>query len=720
MFEKRIIGTLVCLTVLLGFSTVAVRGADILFISSMQDEHIPGDDALKAFMEGLGHTVTYFDDNEDEATTEAAAIEADLVFISESVSSGQVREEITEIETPMVITECWAWDEMGLTKGGGAGQDIVTTEIEIVEPGHPLAAGLSGMVSVLTDITGDLGTARFANGIAGDEATVIATATLTDGQTYDVIIVYEKGAALAVPPSDGSGSIAADIRVCLGFDYRSYPIWNENAYSLLEAAINYALNLKPLSKASIPKPNNNAVNVPQDAFLSWKAGAYAHKHDVYLGTVFNDVNEASRTSPMGVLMSENQDLAAYDPPNLLDFAQTYYWRVDEINDLDPNSPWKGDVWSFMVIDHIVLDDFESYTDDDAVGGAIWQHWIDGFGIPDNGAQAGYLLPPYAEQTNVHTGKQSMPFFYDNDMKYSEAVRTLVSEGDWTKEGVQELSLWFKGHPAYMGSFVEDPVNTFTMTASGADIWGTSDEFHFAFKELTGAGTIITKVESVENTHEFAKAGVMIRDSLDPDSVYAGLFITPENGVRFQFRSTTGATTERFFVEGITAPYWVKLERTIGGLVRAHYSADGSTWTILNLTSVTMYTPMYIGLALTSHDATLTCEATFSNVSFPNTNVDLQWTDQDIGMLSNEAEPMYVVLDGNAVVYHDNPDAPQIDTWTEWRIPLQEFADKGIDLTNIDSIAIGFGDRDNPQQPGGTGTVYFDDIRLYRPAPDPQP
>ncbi|MBN2313520.1 MAG: hypothetical protein JXM79_06295, partial [Sedimentisphaerales bacterium] len=101
-------------------------------------------------------------------------------------------------------------------------------------------------------------------------------------------------------------------------------------------------------------------------------------------------------------------------------------------------------------------------------------------------------------------------------------------------------------------------------------------------------------------------------------------------------------------------------------------------------------------------------------------VDAQWTDQDIGMSSNSAEPVYVVLDGNAVVYHDDPNAAQIITWTDWTIPLQTFADLGIDLTHVDSIAIGLGDRDNPQQPGGSGTVYVDDIRLYRSTPDSQP
>ncbi|MFC1637334.1 hypothetical protein ACFL5Z_21140 [Planctomycetota bacterium] len=72
--------------------------------------------------------------------------------------------------------------------------------------------------------------------------------------------------------------------------------------------------------------------------------------------------------------------------------------------------------------------------------------------------------------------------------------------------------------------------------------------------------------------------------------------------------------------------------------------------------------------------------------------------------------MYVVLNGSAVVYHDNPDATGICKWTEWRIDLQEFVDLGIDLTNVHTIGIGFGDRNNPQ-PGGSGKMHFDDIRL---------
>ena len=82
--------------------------------------------------------------------------------------------------------------------------------------------------------------------------------------------------------------------------------------------------------------------------------------------------------------------------------------------------------------------------------------------------------------------------------------------------------------------------------------------------------------------------------------------------------------------------------------------------------------------------------------------------------TNDAERMYVVINDDAVVYHDNPDVAIIYGWTEWRIDLQEFVDQGVDLTNVHTISIGFGDRNNPQ-PGGKGLMSFDDIRLYRPS-----
>ena len=133
--------------------------------------------------------------------------------------------------------------------------------------------------------------------------------------------------------------------------------------------------------------------------------------------------------------------------------------------------------------------------------------------------------------------------------------------------------------------------------------------------------------------------------------------------------------------------------------------------------------VYIGLAVTSHNAGLTCQAVFTNVTTTG-NVSGQWTSQDIGIESNDAEPLYVAVSNStgtpAVVVHDDPVATTINTWTEWVIPLQTLADQGIVLTNVDRIAIGLGTQGNMTVPGGSGKVFIDDIRLYQPTPELEP
>jgi len=201
--------------------------------------------------------------------------------------------------------------------------------------------------------------------------------------------------------------------------------------------------------------------------------------------------------------------------------------------------------------------------------------------------------------------------------------------------------------------------------------------------------------------------------------------TPANGVWFGRRVTAGEISVSTKAPNITAPQWVKLERSVGGLVRAYYSADGSSWTALGSPeAIIMKDTIYVGLALSSHNPDATCEAKFSDVSFPNTDVEPQWTDKDVGMLSNVPEPIYLAVSNStsepAVIYHEDPNATVIDTWTEWTIDLQAFAEQGIDLTEVDRIAIGIGTRGNMTTPGGSGKMFFDDIRLFRPRQEPEP
>jgi hypothetical protein len=274
-------------------------------------------------------------------------------------------------------------------------------------------------------------------------------------------------------------------------------------------------------------PANGSADVGMNAILSWIASDSADSHELYLGTDKETVRNADKSSAeykgSSALSAESHD------PGLLDAGTTYYWRVDEV-DAQGNTT-KGPLWIFTTGAFLSIDDFEGYTDDDAAGEAIWQTWVDGFGIADNGAQAGYLLPPYAEQNNIHGGSQSMPLLYTNEgsVTNSEASLTLAAARDWTQANVAELSLWFRGGSA------------------------------------------------------------------------------------------------------------------------------------------------------------------------------------------NAAEPLYVSVANTAgapaVVAQDDLNAAQTGIWTQWIIPLQAIADQGITLTNVDKFAVGLGTKSGTAGPGGSGTIFIDDIRL---------
>jgi len=293
-------------------------------------------------------------------------------------------------------------------------------------------------------------------------------------------------------------------------------------------------------RANRPSPSNGAVDKRQTATLSWSPGDFTASHEIYFGTDEDAVRNADTASPEYYKGTRNLGFESYDPGKLA-WDTTYYWRVDEVNSLNPESPWVGNVWSFKTADFLWVDDFELYNDldtDDPESKRIFDVWQDGYGSTTNGSMVGYENPNwgagehFVETNVVHGGNQSMPYFYDNNFKYSEAVLPLSPPQDWTEHGVKTLSLWFYGVP------------------------------------------------------------------------------------------------------------------------------------------------------------------------------------------DNAAERMYVALNGSAVVYHDNPDAAKIETWTEWTIDLQAFENQGVNLANVNAIAIGFGDKNNLRA-GGSGLVFFDDIRLYHP-PEPAP
>lgn len=156
---------------------------------------------------------------------------------------------------------------------------------------------------------------------------------------------------------------------------------------------------------------------------------------------------------------------------------------------------------------------------------------------------------------------------------------------------------------------------FTVAGGGADIWGTSDAFRFAYLPVTANCVITARVLGVQNTDAWAKAGVMIRASLNANSAHAFVAVTPGNGVAFQYRSTAGGGSVNSNTTGLNAPYWVRLVRN-GSTFTGYRSPDGANWTQIGSTTISMATTVYVGLAVTSHNNSSLCTGTFDNVTAP--------------------------------------------------------------------------------------------------------
>jgi len=456
--------------------------------------------------------------------------------------------------------------------------------------------------------------------------------------------------------------------------------------------------------AGEPSPSAGRKGVAVDAILTWKAGRAAASHRVYFSTDQDAV--ADGTAPVHTVTQ-----ASFDP-GPLDLGRTYYWRVDEVNSFT----YPGAVWKFITRESVVVDDFESYTDDE--GHRIYQTWIDGESNT-TGSQVGYPQSPFAEQAAIHGGKQSMPFTYDNTKSpfYSEAEQTFSPVQNWTASAADTLTLWFRGNPV---DFLQRADGSMQVSSGGADIWGMYEQFRFVRKQLNGNGSITMRVDSLINTNAWAKAGVMIRQTLDVGSTNAMIAVTPGNGVSFQWRDAANGLTSysNAGTSGMAAPCWVRITR-IGNIFRAERSADGKTWTqpVVDRTIV-MPTGVHIGIAVTSHDATLATVAEVSNVSTTG-SVTGDWQPLAIGMgmPSNDVAPLYITVEDNAghlkrLTYPD-PAAVQAIAWQNWAIPLREFTLAGVNLAAVKKMTIGVGDRTNPKA-GGKGVIYIDDIGVGHP------
>ncbi|UCE47069.1 MAG: hypothetical protein JSW47_15855, partial [Phycisphaerales bacterium] len=211
-------------------------------------------------------------------------------------------------------------------------------------------------------------------------------------------------------------------------------------------------NLSPFEPMSAfgARPANRAIDVRQTPILQWKPGLAAASHELYFGTDADAVANATKASPQFV--GTRQLGAETYEPAMLAWNTNYYWRIDEVNNVNPESPWIGKVWSFTTADFGIIDDFEFYNDipaNEAGSRLVYVTWKDGYENPNlNGSTMGYVTGESLESDNVHGGNKSAPFQYNNTTaSVSEVTLTLTPAQDWTANGIQVLSIWFYGDPA---------------------------------------------------------------------------------------------------------------------------------------------------------------------------------------------------------------------------------------------------------------------------------
>jgi len=183
---------------------------------------------------------------------------------------------------------------------------------------------------------------------------------------------------------------------------------------------------------------------------------------------------------------------------------------------------------------------------------------------------------------------------------------------------------------------------FTVQGDGADIWGTADAFHYAYLTLTGDCEVVARVASQEDTHEWAKAGVMIRENLTATSKHAMVVATPRKGIAMQYRASTGGESSWPIRESEAAPYWVKLVRH-GDVFKGYASPDGETWSWLWQARVPMAESVHAGLCVTSHNRGAVSTATFDNVRAHEVTFEplpSPWQHADVGSVRIAGDALY--------------------------------------------------------------------------------
>jgi regulation of enolase protein 1 (concanavalin A-like superfamily) len=175
--------------------------------------------------------------------------------------------------------------------------------------------------------------------------------------------------------------------------------------------------------------------------------------------------------------------------------------------------------------------------------------------------------------------------------------------DWQTRDIGDVGL--PGSTTVTGSAVE-------MRASGTDIWGTADEFRFRYAQVDTNASLTVRVADIEGADVWAKAGLMIRESLAPGSKHVMVIVSPGKGVAMQYRSADGGVTANAGLIPGVPPQWLRLER-VGHTFHGWTSEDGVNWTRIAMIDVPMRFAIHGGLVLTSHNNTALATATFDNL-----------------------------------------------------------------------------------------------------------
>jgi hypothetical protein len=482
-----------------------------------------------------------------------------------------------------------------------------------------------------------------------------------------------------------------------------------------------------------PAPADGALHAETWANLGWYPGDKAVSHDVYFGDNFDAVNTGTAETYRG-----NQTdtffvvgFPGFPFPDGLVPGTTYYWRIDEVNDTEPNSPWKGPVWSFMVPPRTayypIPADGAEFVDLD-----VSLSWTGGFGAK---LHTIYFADNFDEVNNATGGlPQGATTYAPGTLELEKVYYWRVDEFDAVE--TYKGDVWGFTTPGAVGSL--NPSNGAVDVKQIQTLsWLPGD--HAASHEVY----LGTDKEAVRNADtgspEYKGTRDLGSESYDPgkllwdttyywrvDEVNNANPNSPWIGLVWSF------TTANFLVVDDFEDYdignneiWWSWKDGLGYAEHDNepaYPGNGSGSAVGDES-----TPSYAEETIV-HGGNKSMPVFYDNSVLMYSEVEKtltyprDWTENGVSTLSiwfrgisdNAAETLYVALNGNAIVTNNNPDAAQVTTWTEWTIDLQAFADQGVDLANVDTIALGLGNKDNPQA-GGSGTMYFDDIRLYPPA-----